>query len=104
MNDQIQTEKPANPFLPIALVAVSIICFLGPTAWDASQIKTNLTHYKADLTTAQSQAADGLVKSKPIMDRFQKMMMELLALAQAKDADAQQIVTKYGIGVQPQQR
>ena len=92
MSDQIQNEKPANPFLPIALVAVSIICFLGPTAWDASQIKTNLT-------AARDQQATGLAQSQPIMARFQKMMMELLALSQT-DADAKQIVTKYGIAVQ----
>jgi len=60
MSDQIQNEKPANPFLPIALVAVSIICFLGPTAWDASQIKTNLT-------AARDQQATGLAQSQPIM-------------------------------------
>ena len=96
MNDQIQNEKPANPFLPIALIAVSIICFLGPTAWDASQIKTNLT-------SARDQQAKGLADSQPIMARFQKMMMEMLALSQT-DADAKQIVTKYGIAVQQPQR
>ena len=92
MSEQTQIEKPANPFLPIALVAVSIVCFLGPTAWDASQIKTNLT-------AARDQQATGLAQSQPIMARFQKMMMELLALSQT-DADAKQIVTKYGIAVQ----
>ena len=92
MSEQTQIEKPANPFLPIALVAVSIVCFLGPTACDASQIKTNLT-------AARDQQATGLAQSQPIMARFQKMMMELLALSQT-DADAKQIVTKYGIAVQ----
>jgi hypothetical protein len=92
MNDQIQTEKPANPFLPIALVAISIICFLGPTAWDASRIKT-------DLTAARDQQAAGLAQSQPSMARFQKVMMDLLQLAQT-DADAKQIIAKYGIAVQ----
>ncbi len=103
MSDQNQTEKQANPFLPIALVAISIIAFLGPTASDASRIKTDLTTYKANLATAQAQAADGLMKSKPIMDRFQKMMMELIELAKT-DKDAKQVQDKYGIGLQQQQQ
>jgi hypothetical protein len=36
-----------------------------------------------------------------VQARFQKMMMDLLALSQT-DKDAQTIVAKYGIAVQPQ--
>lgn len=92
MNDQTQNVKPANPFLPIALVAVSIICFLGPTAWDAKDIKSGLT-------SMRDQQAVTLQKSQPVLAGFQKMMMELLQLAQT-DADAKAITAKYGIAVQ----
>ena len=93
MNDQIQNEKPANPFLPVALVAISIICFLGPTAWDASRIKS-------ELSSVRDQQTATLQKSQPVLAGFQKMMMDLLQRAQAGDADAKAIIAKYGIAVQ----
>jgi len=93
MNDQIQTEKPANPFLPIALVALSLICILGQNFLGMHDQQKALQQLKDQQTPTVEQ-------SRQVQMRFQKMMMDLLQLAQT-DNEAKQIVTKYGIAVQP---
>jgi hypothetical protein len=94
MNDQIQTEKPANPFLPIALIAVGVIWFLGTNFG-------SLRDQQKALQGLKDQQAPIVEQSRQVHARFQKMMMDLLALSQT-DKDAQTIVAKYGIAVQPQ--
>ena len=95
MSDQIQTEKPANPFLPIALIAISIISLIGPQTLEARKVK-------ASMLDARSQMEKTLADSQPTMQRFDKMMRDLLLLAQT-DADAKQLTVKYGIAVQQPQ-
>ena len=95
MSDQSQTEKPANPFLPIALVALSIVCLLGPQTLEARKLKTSMADAKVQMEKTRKDA-------EPTRQRFDKMMRDLLVLGQT-DADAKQLITKYGIGVQQQQ-
>ena len=96
MNDQIQTEKLANPFLPIVLIGLSLVCILGPNYWGMREQKTALENLK-------KQQVPVLDQSRQVQVRFQKMMMDLLQLAQT-DKEAQALVTKYGIAVQPPAR
>jgi len=92
MNDQIQTEKPVNPFLPIALIGLSVIVILGQNFLQMREQQTALKQ----ITDQQRPVVE---QSRQVQMRFQKMMMDLLQLAQT-DNDAKQIVTKYGIAVQ----
>lgn len=93
MNDQIQTEKSTNPFLPIVLVGISLICFLGPNY-------SALRDQQKALQGLKDQQLPIVDQSRQVQIRFQKMMMDLLQLAQT-DKEAQAIVQKYGIAVQP---
>ncbi len=92
MNDQVQVEKPVNPFLPIALVAVSVIVILGQNFLQMREQQTALQQIR-------DQQVPIVEQSRQVQMRFQKMMMDLLQLSQT-DKDAQTIVAKYGIAVQ----
>ena len=93
MNEQIQTESKFNPFWPIALIAASLIIILG-------QNLLTVREQKSALKQLVDQQAPVLDQSRQVQARFQKMMMDLLQLAQS-DAEAKTIVTKYGIAVTP---
>lgn len=93
MNEQIPVENKFNPFLPIVLIAATLIIILGQNLLTVREQKTALKQQ-----VDQQQPA--LEQSRQIQARFQKMMVDLLQLAQT-DADAKTIVAKYGIAVTP---
>ena len=104
MNSPSPTEARTSPFVLVALsavavmsvsmflVATSMLVFLGSTSGDEIQLKTTLL-------AARDQQAASLAQSQPAMQRFDKLMRDLLVLAQT-DAGAKQLITKYGIAVQ----
>ena len=95
MNDQIQENK-FNLFWPFVLLAASLIVILG-------QNLLTVREQKANLTQVVEQQKPTLEQSRQVQMRFQKMMMDLLQLAQT-DAEAKTIVTKYGIAITPPAR
>ena len=96
MNDQIQVENKLNLFWPFALLAASLIIVLGQNLW-------TVRDQKAALTNAIDQQRPALEQSRQVQVRFQKMMVDLLQMAQT-DAEAKTIVTKYGIAITPPAR
>ena len=93
MNEQIQAETKFNPFWSIALIAISLICILG-------QNLLTVREQKATLTQMVEQQKPTLEQSRQVQIRFQKMMVDLLQLAQT-DKEAQALVAKYGIAITP---
>jgi len=95
MNDQLQENK-FNLFWPFVLLAASLIVILG-------QNLLTVREQKANLTQVVEQQKPTLEQSRQVQMRFQKMMVDLLQLAQT-DAEAKTIVTKYGIAINPPAR
>jgi len=95
MNETTQptTATCGNPFLPIVLLALSLIIVLG-------QNLLAVREQKAALNQMIDQQKPAIEQSRQVQARFQKMMMELLQLAQT-DADAKTVAAKYGISYTP---
>ena len=98
MNDPIPvtTELKTSPFLPLALLAISLICVMVTNLQSTLDQQTVLKRQKDTQTPIVEQ-------SRQVQARFQKMMMELLQLAQT-DGEAKTVIAKYGIGIQPLSR
>ena len=96
MNDTPQSTCTAsgNPFWAIALIAISLIVILGQNLMTVRDQKTALSQMIEQQKPAMEQ-------SRQVQVRFQKMMMDLLQLAQAGDKDAKDVITKYGIAFTP---
>ena len=89
MNEQI--EPRSNAFLPIVLIAASLLVFLGRDLAITRQQKT-------ELKQVVEQQAPALAQSREVGAKFEKMVRDLLQLAQT-DEEARAIVAKYGISV-----
>ncbi|MCX6997800.1 MAG: hypothetical protein NTV49_12110 [Kiritimatiellaeota bacterium] len=85
------TESSDKAFWPIALVALSLILVLGRDLYVSSKQKVMLKQIGI-------QQDQGVLQSRQVAANFEKMMRDLLQLAQT-DTDAKAIVTKYGIKI-----
>lgn len=95
MNENTQPTSTCcgNPFLPIVLIAVSLIVVLG-------QNLLSVREQKSTLNQVVEQQKPAIEQSRQVQVHFKKMMMDLLQLAQT-DAEAKAIATKYGITFTP---
>jgi len=78
---------------PVILIAASIIVLLGRDLLDATQ-------QQAKLKQIIAQQEQGVIRSRQVAASFEKMMRDLLQMAQT-DADAKAIIAKYGIAINP---
>jgi len=90
MNDQLEPSK--NAFLPIVLIAVSLLIVWGRDLTIVRQQKTAIKQ------VIEQQVVPALAQSREAGAKFEKMVRELLQLAQTDD-EARAIVVKYGISV-----
>jgi hypothetical protein len=96
MNEDTPSTSAArggNPFLPIVLIALSLIIVLGQNLLTARAQKSALNQVLA-------QQKPAIEQSRQVAARFTKMMGDLLQLAQT-DAEAKAIATKHGIAFTP---
>ncbi|TAN39048.1 MAG: hypothetical protein EPN23_00620 [Verrucomicrobia bacterium] len=78
-----------NPFLPIVLLALTLILVLG-------QNLLTVRDQKSALNQVVDQQKPAIEQSRQASARFTKMMQDLWQLAQT-DAEAKAIVAKHGI-------
>ena len=88
-NTQPTTVACGNPFLPIVLIALSLIVVLGQTL-------LTVREQKSALNQMIEQQKPAVEQSRQAAALFTKMIKDLLQLAQT-DADAKAIATKHGI-------
>lgn len=86
MNDELQTP---NPFLPIVLLALSVLFAL---IWQLTAIKNQRNELQNAITRLQEPAK----QSQQVQGSLQKLVTELLELSKT-DSQAKAIVDKYGI-------
>ena len=85
------SESNGRTGWPIVLIAASLLLVLGRDLLDNNRQQAALK-----LTVARQE--EGVAKSRDVAKGFEKMMRDLLQLAQT-DTEAKAIVAKYGIAV-----
>jgi hypothetical protein len=91
-----ETEKSYSAFLPVLLVALSFVILLGR---DLSLTRQQ----KGALKQMHEQQTVNVEKSRQAQAAFEKLMRDLIRLAQT-DQDARAVVTKYNINFTPAQQ
>lgn len=95
MNDFVETSPtpvvpaPFNPFLPITFLAATILVLLISQAWAGWQQRDSLK-------AMQAQREELVKQSRAIQGTLQKLMEDLLVLAQT-DPEARALVDKYKV-------
>jgi hypothetical protein len=92
MNEQT-SHSGFSPFLPVAIVAVSILLFLG---WHLSGVVNQRTEGQR----LEKQLNQQLLQAESAEQRLQFIVNDLVALAQT-NARASALVTQLGISVNP---
>jgi len=82
--------------LPFALLTVAIAIIFAIATLDTWRQRSNLQKLRQQLATAYHEREPMREQSKNVQQALEKIVRDLLKLA-ATDADAQAIVTKYGI-------
>jgi predicted PurR-regulated permease PerM len=80
-------------FLPLTLLAVSFLIIL---VWQL----TNITSQRSGLQNLIQNQQQAVQQSRQVQTGLEKLVNDLLDLAQNGDADAKAIVTKFGIARQ----
>ena len=83
----------SSPFIPLVLLAVSLLIVF---VWQLSNISSQRSALQ-NLVQSQQQTVQ---QSRQIQAGLEKLVNDLVDLAQSGDDDAKAIVTKYGISRQ----
>lgn len=85
-----QNENTSSAFLPVLLIALSILIFV---TWQFSMVWKQQSNLKA----VHKSRSELVTKSQAIQNDLQKLAVGVIDLARAGDADAVALVQKYGI-------
>ena len=93
MSTETDSSCCNSPFVPLTLLAVSLLIVL---IWQLSNISTQ----RSGLQNLIQNQQQGVQQSHQVQVGLEKIVNDLLDLAQSGDADAKAIVTKFGIARQ----
>lgn len=100
MNTEYSNPNQGKSFLPLTLLALSIICFFAWQWTDITQkqtaIKNNREKLDQFVQANREKLLDQAQKAQKVQDVLQKLVLDLLEVSKT-DADAKAIVTKFGI-------
>ena len=102
MNTEYTTPGQGKSFIPLTLISLSIIIFfaseLSIISKDREAISTSKQKWEDIQNNSGAQLDPGVEKSKQAEAVVQKLVLDLLDLANKGNNDgAKQVITKYGI-------
>ena len=90
MNDSDSSQSHLDAFVPLLLLALSLVLIF------VFQL-TAITQQRAAFENAVNRQGEGVKQSRIVQGNLEKLVRDVLDLAQSGDSEAKAVIQKYGI-------